>query len=54
MTGIASHVLLRPGFTNYIAQAWTACVFAEERLGHRLDRREVSLAVNAPPRRFKG
>ncbi len=54
ITGIESPMLLRPGATNYFARAWAARVFVEERLGHPLDRRDVSLAVNAPLRRSQG
>lgn len=54
ITGIESSMLLRQGGTNYFARAWDARVFVEERLGHPLDRRDVSLAVNAPLRRSQG
>jgi CDP-diacylglycerol pyrophosphatase len=54
ITGIESPVLLEPGVTNYVAQAWRARTFVEGRLGHRLDRRDVSLAVNARLRRSQG
>ncbi len=54
ITGIESPVLLRPGTTNYFAKAWRARTFVEGRLGHPLDRRDVSLAVNARLRRSQG
>ena len=54
IAGIESPLLLRPDGTNYFARAWSARVFVEERLGHPLDRRDVSLAVNAPLRRSQG
>ena len=54
ITGIESPVLLQPGTTNYFAKAWRARTFVEERLGHPLDRRDVSLAVNSRLRRTQG
>ncbi|MGU3663817.1 CDP-diacylglycerol diphosphatase [Methylobacterium sp. A49B] len=54
ITGIESPLLLEPGVTNYVAQAWRARTFVEERLGHPLDRRDVSLAVNSRLRRTQG
>ena len=54
ITGIESPVLLEPGVTNYVAAAWRARTFVEERLGHPLDRRDVSLAVNSRLRRTQG
>lgn len=54
ITGIESPVLLKPEVTNYFAQAWRARTFVEERLGHPLDRRDVSLAVNSRLRRSQG
>ena len=52
--GIESPVLLESGVTNYVAKAWRARTFVEERLGHPLDRRDVSLAVNSRLRRTQG
>ena len=54
ITGIESPMLLEPGVTNYAAKAWRARTFVEERLGHPLDRRDVSLAVNSQLRRTQG
>jgi CDP-diacylglycerol pyrophosphatase len=54
ITGIESPVLLDPGVTNYFAKAWHARTFVEGRLGHPLDRRNVSLAVNSQLRRTQG
>ena len=54
ITGIESPVLLEPGVTNYVAKAWRARTFVEERLGQPLDRRDVSLAVNSRLRRTQG
>lgn len=54
ITGIESPLLLRPDIPNYFAKAWAARSAVEERLGHPLDRRDVSLAVNAPLRRSQG
>jgi CDP-diacylglycerol pyrophosphatase len=54
ITGIESPLLLEPGVTNYVARAWRARTFVEGRLGHPLDRRDVSLAVNSRLRRTQG
>jgi CDP-diacylglycerol pyrophosphatase len=54
ITGIESPLLLEAGVTNYVAHAWRARSFVEGRLGHRLDRRDVSLAVNSRLRRTQG
>lgn len=54
ITGIESPVLLQPAVTNYFAWAWRARSFVEERLGHPLDRADVSLAVNSQLRRSQG
>lgn len=54
MTGIESPELLEPGAPNYVAKAWQARTFVEERLGHTLDRRDVSLAVNSQLQRTQG
>lgn len=54
ITGIESPVLLQPGTTNYFAKAWRARTFVADRLGHPLDRRDVSLAVNSRLRRSQG
>lgn len=54
ITGIESPALLERGVTNYAAKAWRARTFVEGRLGHALDRRDVSLAVNSQLRRTQG
>lgn len=51
ITGIESPVILEHGATNYVAEAWRAQTFVEQRLGQPIDRRDVSLAVNSQLRR---
>jgi CDP-diacylglycerol pyrophosphatase len=48
ITGIEDPALLAPGATNYFARAWGARRFVEARLGHTLDRSQISVAVNSP------
>ena len=47
ITGIEDPALLAPDAANYFAIAWTAKRYVEGRLGHSLDRTQVSVAVNS-------
>ncbi len=45
--GIEAPALLRAGTPNYFAEAWTQVPLVEARLGHKLPREDVSLAINS-------
>ena len=47
ITGIESPLLLTPAAPNYFADAWTARLYVEAALHHRLPRDEVALVVNS-------
>ncbi len=47
VTGIESPALLAPATPNYFAEAWSQTPLVEARLGHRLPREDLSLAINA-------
>ena len=47
ISGIESPAILAPGATNYLAAAWRARSFVDERAGQTLPRDWVSLAVNS-------
>jgi CDP-diacylglycerol pyrophosphatase len=47
ITGIEDPALLAPGAVNYFARAWQARSFVEDRLGHPLNRSQISIAVNS-------
>jgi CDP-diacylglycerol pyrophosphatase len=47
ITGIEDPAVLEPGAVNYFAKAWDERRFTEQRLGHPLDRTQISIAVNS-------
>jgi CDP-diacylglycerol pyrophosphatase len=47
ITGIEDPALLTPGGPNYFAAAWAARTFVEMRLGKKLARDQVAVAVNS-------
>lgn len=47
ITGIEDPQLLEPDAPNYFAIAWEERRFVEQRLGHPLDRTQLSIAVNS-------
>jgi CDP-diacylglycerol pyrophosphatase len=47
ITGIEDPQVLAPDAANYFARAWDERRFVERRLGHPLDRTQLSIAVNS-------
>jgi CDP-diacylglycerol pyrophosphatase len=47
ITGIEDPQILQPDAANYFARAWDERRFVEQRLGHPLDRTQLSIAVNS-------
>jgi CDP-diacylglycerol pyrophosphatase len=47
ITGIEDPAILAPDAPNYFAIAWKADRYVEGRLGHALDRTQISVAVNS-------
>ena len=47
ITGIEDPALLEPGAPNYFAPAWAARHLVEQRVGARLPRQDISVAVNS-------
>ncbi|MBE7213282.1 MAG: CDP-diacylglycerol diphosphatase [Gluconacetobacter diazotrophicus] len=47
ITGIESPLVLLPDAANYFARAWEAGALVDDRLGHDLPRRDLSLAINS-------
>jgi CDP-diacylglycerol pyrophosphatase len=47
ITGIEDPKVLEPGAENYFARAWDERRYVQERLGRRVERTELSIAVNS-------